>query len=474
MIRGKTQSQKKGLPLQKKELKSLQKSSKELQPRAGESKKKETPSVLAPHWTMALARRIAPRAAGAARRTVQIQVTAVPRRAFAAAAPPAAKAAASKKKAAKKAAPKAAPKAKAAAAPAEAALPPVAMATGPVDAPSVGWRPAPSAGTLGAQIASTRDHDEFKDAVAIGCNNHRWTYKDLERQIDALGNGFISSRLQPGHTVITTLDLDAESVVTLLAAAECGLRVVALPGATAAELASALEATQAEAVILDPKVIKPEDLAGEIPELDHYPFGKAFVCSRFPALRNILQTDYRPKPGMLTFRDVLAYDLHPHHNYMRRWAVPMVTPDHAALGSADGKVSVSQADLLKHATRVAKQLELTRADRVCLGGSAVAEWAVQNAMWPSIVSGSMFIVPGKENDNVTKAEPRDIVAALDNESCTVLVTSPGQLEAMLATPQAVEKFDLSQLRTVAVVGGDAKQHEAAAKKIFGVENFVQL
>lgn len=359
-----------------------------------------------------------------------------------------------------------------AAAAAHTLVPPPAKPVAAEPASVSGWHPAPTRGTLGAQFAKAREEDEHKDAVLIGTNNLRWTFKELDRQVDALGNGLISARLQPGHTLISTLDNDAESLMAVLAAAECGIQLVSLPGATAGELVAALSATQAEGVILDPKVIKPESLFAEIPELDHYPAGKAFACARFPALRNILQTDYRPRPGMLTFRDTLGYELHPQHNYLRRWAVPMVTPESPMLGSASGKSVATHSESLKNAQTVAAKLKLGPHDRVCLAGSVVSGWAVQNAVLPTLTSRAMLVIPSKKNDNVTEVEVRDIVAALSTEHASVLVTSSEMLDALLEKPEAVTKFDLS-LRAVAVVGGNEK-NASEVKRVFGVEEFVTL
>jgi hypothetical protein len=141
---------------------------------------------------------------------------------------------------------------------------------------------------------------------------NRLTYKDFEKNINAMAHGVQRTLFTPKHKIVIWAKDCAENVVAQLGAAKGGVQVQVLgAGASAAELEKAL--SDARALLFSPTLL-PEEGAYKmvkklIPELEGLEEenggGDILYSAKFPDLRWVFNTGFERYPGMIKFAYVL-------------------------------------------------------------------------------------------------------------------------------------------------------------------------
>src|SRR6266481_6414470 len=145
------------------------------------------------------------------------------------------------------------------------------------------------------------------DALVVRHQGIRWTYSDLQREVDALAAGLLALGLERGDRVGIWSPNNAEWVVTQFATAKAGLILVNInPAYRLAELEYALNKVECRALITAHR-FKTSDYIGMLrelaPELDQCK-PDALRSKQLPHLTTVIQMSNTDEPGFYTLDSV--------------------------------------------------------------------------------------------------------------------------------------------------------------------------
>src|SRR5215510_6624868 len=144
------------------------------------------------------------------------------------------------------------------------------------------------------------------DALIVGNQNIRWTYRELRKRVDDFAAGLLALGLQPGDRIGIWSPNNSEWVVTQLATAKAGLILVNInPAYRLAELEYALNKVGCKALITA-TALKTSDYIAMLnelaPELASSKPG-ALNAAKLPKLRTLVQIGGK-SPGMYGFDEI--------------------------------------------------------------------------------------------------------------------------------------------------------------------------
>src|SRR5512135_1514388 len=142
------------------------------------------------------------------------------------------------------------------------------------------------------------------EALVVRHQGVRWTYRELQQQVDACAAGLLALGLEPGDRVGIWSPNNAEWVVTQFATAKAGIILVNInPAYRLHELEYALNKVGCAGLILATK-FKSSDYLGMIatlcPEIAGSEPG-ALHAAKIPDLRWVIRLGEERSPGMLNF-----------------------------------------------------------------------------------------------------------------------------------------------------------------------------
>lgn len=107
--------------------------------------------------------------------------------------------------------------------------------------------------TIGATLEYAAGRWPKRDALIIPKRNIRWSWRQLNEEVDRLARGFLSLGLKPGDRIGIWSPNRVEWVVTQFASAKAGLILVTVnPAYRTGELEAALNKVAASALVLAP------------------------------------------------------------------------------------------------------------------------------------------------------------------------------------------------------------------------------
>src|ERR1700678_2202570 len=157
-------------------------------------------------------------------------------------------------------------------------------------------------GVLKAAAAEVPD----RAALVVPFQSVRFTFAELDRQIDEVARGMVACGLEPGERIGIWAPNCAEWILTLFGAARAGLVLVNVnPAYRSSELQFALRLVGCRALVFAPR-FKSSDYAAMlnalIPELSSAVPG-GLTCAAFPELRVLVQLGTGHLEGTLSFED---------------------------------------------------------------------------------------------------------------------------------------------------------------------------
>jgi len=164
--------------------------------------------------------------------------------------------------------------------------------------------------TIGVRFDRIAERFAERDALIVPYQQVRWTYRELQRRVDAFAAGLLALGLEPGERVGIWSPNNAEWVVAQLATAKAGLILVNInPAYRLAELEYALNKAGCAALITAAR-FKTSDYVGMLnqlaPELADAAPGE-LAAARLPFLRLAINIGCDSIPGMLRLDEI--YDL---------------------------------------------------------------------------------------------------------------------------------------------------------------------
>mmetsp|Transcript_49239 Transcript_49239/g.98433 ORF Transcript_49239/g.98433 Transcript_49239/m.98433 type:complete len:261 (+) Transcript_49239:78-860(+) len=187
-----------------------------------------------------------------------------------------------------------------------------------------------------SQLSTQIEEYPHMDALKMWTEDgeaHLWTYKQLQRHVDAFANGMLDMQFKPQHKVVMWAKDSCESIVAQMGCLKAGVKMEVLAAdATESDLSAALEG--ARLFIISPTVRPNQEsmslLFKLLPELQQYGnyLDQTLMSEEFPTLRWVVTMGFEKYEGMLRYEHLLLYMPEPSH-------VSKVTEE-GALSSAGG------------------------------------------------------------------------------------------------------------------------------------------
>lgn len=308
--------------------------------------------------------------------------------------------------------------------------------------------------TIGQAFDKTVARFGEREALVSLHQNIRWTYAQLQQQVNEYAAAFFALGLTPGMRIGIWAHNYAEWLVTQLASAKAGLILVNInPAYRRNELIYALNKVGCQALVLMPTHASSdylEIMQRVAPELDDCAPGK-LVCNAVPSLKTVIRLGNASTPGMLNF-NALPHLVEPkHREQIQRLAAKLSPNDPINIQFTSGTTgrpkgaTLSHRNILNNGYFVGEAIGLNGHDRLCIPVPLYHCFGMVMGNLGCITHGSAMIYPTPAFD------PAAVLAAVQSEQCTALYGVPTMFIAQLAEPTFAQS-DLSSLRTGIMAG----------------------
>ena len=292
--------------------------------------------------------------------------------------------------------------------------------------------------------------------AAVFCQfGKRYTYYDLDREVDAFASGLLALGLETGDRIGIWSPNRPEWLITQFATARIGAILVTInPAYRLSELEYALNKVGCKALVTAASFKKSNylEMVGQLaPELSSARPG-ALASTNLPHLKTVIRMGANKSPGMFNFDEV--------GQARRAGAAAAARCDHARARSRrsdqhpvhernDGVAEGRDADALQHRQQRAispcGRMAFTEADRLCIPVPLYHCFGMVLGTLGCVTTGSAMVFPGEAFE---AAAALDAVSA---ERCTGLYGVPTMFVAMLDHPE-FRRHDCSSLRTGVMAG----------------------
>lgn len=295
--------------------------------------------------------------------------------------------------------------------------------------------------TVGAVLEEAAERWGDREALVVGHQNIRWSYRQLDEAADRLAAGFVRLGLAPGDRIGIWAPNRYEWVVTQFATAKAGLILVTInPAYRTSELEYALNKVGCKALVLAPS-FKTSDYAAMFEQ----------VRPKVPMLQAAILTDDAPRAGFLRYTDVASSGT-PADLQRVRELRPLLQPEDAiniqftsgTTGLPKG-ATLSHHNVVNNGYFVARRMTFTENDRLCTPVPLYHCFGMVMGVLGCATHGAAMIFPGEA------FEPKSVLEALQAERCTGLFGVPTMFIAELEHPD-FKRYDLRTLRTGVMAG----------------------
>ncbi|TXT28873.1 MAG: fatty-acyl-CoA synthase [Rhodocyclaceae bacterium] len=308
--------------------------------------------------------------------------------------------------------------------------------------------------TIGAYLDGVASRWPDREALVVGHQGVRWTYREFLQRVNTLAANLINIGLKPGDRIGIWSQNCSEWVLTQFATAKAGLVMVNInPAYRRHELEYVLNKVGCTALILAPS-FKSSDyldiLRSLAPELAACPAG-ALQAERLPQLKTVIRMGAERSPGMRNFNDLLAAPAALALANLETIAGRLTANDPINIQFTSGTTgapkgaTLTHRNILNNGFFIGEAMRLTEHDRLCIPVPLYHCFGMVLGNLACVTHGSTMVFPGEGFD------PASVLETVQSERCTGLHGVPTMFIAVLDHPQFAS-FDLGSLRTGIMAG----------------------
>ena len=296
-----------------------------------------------------------------------------------------------------------------------------------------------------------------REALVVCHQNIRWTYRQLQQQVNQLASAMIEMGLEIGDRVGIWSHNNAEWLLMQLATAKVGVILVNInPAYRSFELQYALNKLGCSALVLM-RHFKSSDYANIIrelcPEIYHKPYYQLDLVE-IPTVERIIWIDEPETDEEFGFMQKFS-------EWMKEGDAndPRVAERQAQLKNTDPinvqftsgttgtpkGATLTHRNILNNGYFIGEAMDLSEEDRLCIPVPLYHCFGMVLGNLAILTHGGCIIYP---NDGF---EPLSVLQAVQDEKCTALHGVPTMFIAELEHPD-FDKYDLSTLRTGIMAG----------------------
>ena len=308
--------------------------------------------------------------------------------------------------------------------------------------------------TIGNYFDGTCAANPEVEALVVRHQNVRWSYQQLQEQVNSLATGLLALGVQVGDRVGIWGPNSAEWVTVQLATAKIGAIMVCInPAYRTYELEYALNKVECDTIITGEQ-FKSSDYLGMLqtlaPELaDCEPC--ALQSKTLPHLKRVIRMGKEKSQGMLNFDDVCAMGAAEHHARLTELAEELRPDDAINIQFTSGTTgnpkgaTLSHCNILNNGYLTGAAMGLSPQDRLCIPVPLYHCFGMVLSVLACVAHGSTMVFPGEAFD------PLDTLKTVQEERCTALHGVPTMFIMELDHPE-FSSFDMSSLRTGIMAG----------------------
>ena len=308
--------------------------------------------------------------------------------------------------------------------------------------------------TIGDMFYEIAEKYPDNDAIVSIHQEKRYTYRELQKELDRAAKGFIALGLKKGDRLAIWATNLAEWIIIQFATAKAGIIMVNInPAYRTHELEYALRQSEAQALLLMDR-FKSSDYVQMLyevcPEAKTAQPGKIH-SEKLPFLRTAVMIRGEKQPGMWSWDDVLKMGDEVPDEILQEREESLDFDDPINIQYTSGTtgfpkgVVLTHHNILNNGYFIGERMKFTDKDRLCIPVPFYHCFGMVLSNLACMTHGAAMVLPAENFD------PVSVMSAIEKERCTAVHGVPTMFIAELEHPD-FSKYDFRSLRTGIMAG----------------------
>lgn len=308
--------------------------------------------------------------------------------------------------------------------------------------------------TIGEMFDEIAEKYPDNDAIVSLHQGKRYTYRELQKELNRAAKGFIALGLKKGDRLAIWATNISEWIITQFATAKAGIIMVNInPAYRTHELEYALRQSETQALLLMDR-FKSSDYVKMFyevcPEAKNSNLGQIH-SEKLPFLRTAVLIRGENKPGMWSWEEVLKMGEQVPDEILKDREASLDFDDPINIQYTSGTtgfpkgVVLTHHNILNNGYFIGECMKFTDQDRLCIPVPFYHCFGMVLSNLACMTHGATMVLPAEHFD------PVSTMSAIEKERCTAVHGVPTMFIAELEHPD-FQKFDFSSLRTGIMAG----------------------